>query len=78
MVEAKTSNTPAAMEALEKAQALDPNLALVYLYRGGIYQAMGRWQDAAEQYGHALALEPLNEGARNGLQSVQAELGKRR
>jgi tetratricopeptide (TPR) repeat protein len=77
LVQAKMSNTPAAMEALEKAQGLDPNLALVYLYRGGIYHAMSRWQDAADQYGHALALEPLNEGARNGLQAVQAQLGTR-
>jgi protein O-mannosyl-transferase len=78
VVEAKLENTPAALEALEKAQALDPNLAMVYLYRGGIYQAMARYREAAAEYGHALALEPFNEGARKGLQSVQSKLGMQR
>lgn len=78
LVQAKLERTPEAMESLEKAERLDPNVAMVYLYRGGIYQAMSRWQDAAFQYRRALSLEPHNQGARNGLDAVTAQLGSRR
>lgn len=60
------------LEVLANAQRLNPNYDMVYVFRGDIYTALGDKKSAADQYEHALALNPGNGAARASLQRVQA------
>ena len=71
-VEAKTGTLDVALEALQTAERLDPNYAMTYVYRGEIYQAIGRVKDAAAQYGRALAIDPTNAAALHALASLNS------
>jgi Tfp pilus assembly protein PilF len=53
---------------LSTAERIDPNFAATYVYRGNVYNLRGEMQKAAEDYRHALAIEPNNPVAREGLQ----------
>ncbi len=70
MVYAKHNKFEEALAALDRAQAIDPNFEMTYVYRGKIYQATGNNPAAADQYKRALALNPNNSDAREALTQV--------
>ncbi|MGI8741521.1 MAG: tetratricopeptide repeat protein [Bryobacteraceae bacterium] len=67
---AKQSQYPQALDALATAEKLDPNFAMTYFYRGNIYSLQGDKARAAEEYRHALALDPQLPGASDALSRV--------
>jgi tetratricopeptide (TPR) repeat protein len=60
-----------ALDALSKAERANPNFEMTYYYRGNVYSNMGNQAAAAEQYQHALALNPSFNDARQALMRVQ-------
>ncbi len=67
MIYAKHNEFPPALEALDRAQKLDPGFTMTYIYRGQIDELMRDPAAAEREYQHALQLEPNNELARQGL-----------
>src|SRR5207253_733736 len=65
MVYAKHSKWEEALTALAQAERIDPNFEMTYVYRGQIFFSLGDKVAAAAQYQRALALNPLNSGARD-------------
>ena len=72
LIEAKNGTLDPALESLDKAEQLDSRYAMTYVYRGGIYQAIGRVKDAAEQYKRALGIDPANAAAVRALRSLSS------
>jgi protein O-mannosyl-transferase len=70
MVYAKQSKWQEALAALEQAEKIDPRFDVTYLYRGNIYEAAGDKAAAAAQYQRAIALNPVNQAARDALVRV--------
>jgi len=70
MVYAKQSKWQEALAALEQAEKIDPRFDVTYLYRGNIYEAAGDKAAAAAQYQRAIALNPVNQAARDALARV--------
>ncbi len=67
MVYAKRNERGPALEALDKAQLLDPNFQPTYVYRGNVYMLSGDSANAAVQFRRAIELNPTDMAARNGL-----------
>jgi tetratricopeptide (TPR) repeat protein len=63
----KQGNYPEAMDALATAEKLDPKFAMTYVYRGNIFEVQGNATGAAGEYQRALAADPYNQPARDGL-----------
>jgi tetratricopeptide (TPR) repeat protein len=70
MVYAKHSKWEEALAALARAQQIDPNFEMTYVYRGKIFESVGNKTAAATQYQRALALNPLDSDARDSLARV--------
>jgi tetratricopeptide (TPR) repeat protein len=68
---AKLSRYPEAMEALNRAAALDPNFEKTYVYLGNIYFMQGKRAEAAAEYQHALQIDPSDPYAREYLVKSQ-------
>jgi tetratricopeptide (TPR) repeat protein len=64
---AKIRQYPQALDALAKAQRLDPGFALTYYNLGNIYAIQGNQAEAIEDYQRVLALDPHNAPAREAL-----------
>ncbi len=77
MAYGKQKKNAEAMEALQKAQKMDPSFAMTYVYMGGVYQNMGDLADALVNFKHALAIDPHNETAFQSLQNAEAALANR-
>lgn len=75
MIYAKQNRREEALAALAKAEATDPNFEYTYVYRGGVYEVAGDLAAAAAQFRRALALNPANTIARDGLARVSAGAG---
>jgi|SRR5581483_2365426 len=71
MVYAKKAKWEEALAALAKAEQLDPNFEMTYVYRGGVFESTGNRAAAAEQYQRALSINPLNPTAREALARVR-------
>ena len=56
-----------ALEAVDRAEKLDPGFAATYVNRGNVYAANNDYAHAKEQYVKALAIDPSIEVARNNL-----------
>jgi len=56
-----------ALTELAEAEKLDPNYDQTYVYRGQVYSVQGNDAAAIVEFKHALALNPENENAKNGL-----------
>jgi tetratricopeptide (TPR) repeat protein len=67
MVYAKQRLYPLALDALHTAAGLDPSFEMTYVYRGNIYLIQNQRAQAAQEYRRALAINPQNEFARDGL-----------
>lgn len=69
-------NHPAeALPYLEVARAADPNDPLTRLYLGMALEALDRPQEAASEYGQALALSQATAGPRPAVQAPASEAG---
>jgi protein O-mannosyl-transferase len=66
----KQGKYPEAMDALATAQQLDPKFAMTYVYRGNIFEVQHNATAAAEEYQRALAADPYNQPARDGLTRI--------
>jgi tetratricopeptide (TPR) repeat protein len=72
MIYGKQRKFDQALEALAQAEDIDPEFAIIYVYRGNVYEVTGDFTQAGQQYQHALDLEPANELARAGLTRLQS------
>ena len=70
MMYAKQAKYPQALDALETAAALDPNFGMTYVYRGNVYTLQSNKARAAEEYRHALAINPQDGVARDALNRI--------
>lgn len=53
-----------ALAFADSAQHIDPSLPEIYFMRGLVYSELRRFEEARQQYGKALALDPAYKGAR--------------
>jgi tetratricopeptide (TPR) repeat protein len=67
---AKSGRYPEALDVLETAARLDPNFEMTYAYRGGVFEKLEKPDRAAEEYHHALAIDPKNLMAIDGLRRL--------
>ncbi len=58
---------PQALDALATAIQIDPNFMMSYVYRGDVFSVQGNKPQAAEEYRHALAIDPSSSVAREKL-----------
>ena len=68
-----------AFVAIEKARAIDPNLAKIYVVKGNLLWTRARrfpHQDAIDEYKRALAIDPNNAEALNELAKVLFHIGR--
>ena len=65
----KMGQYPQALDALATAIQIDPNFmgGMAYVYRGDVFSVQGNKMQAAEEYRHALAIDPNNSVAREKL-----------
>jgi Tfp pilus assembly protein PilF len=65
----KMGQYPQALDALATSIQLDPNFmgGMAYVYRGDVFSVQGNKVQAAEEYRHALAIDPNNSVAREKL-----------
>jgi tetratricopeptide (TPR) repeat protein len=71
LVYARQSRWPEALEALARAEALDRRYAATYYYRAVVRVKTNDFAGALADYQYALALDPTNQLARQGLTYVQ-------
>jgi len=64
---AKTGKRDEALAELKTAESLDPQFEMTYVYRGIVYELGGDKSAAAEEYRHALRINPSNQAARDAL-----------
>ncbi|HEV3333939.1 MAG TPA: tetratricopeptide repeat protein [Bryobacteraceae bacterium] len=74
MIYGKLAKWPEAMEALAKAEQLDPSFAVTYVYKGLVHMATNQPAAAMQDFQRALALDPKLQQARDGLAQAQARL----
>jgi protein O-mannosyl-transferase len=61
MIYGQHSEWPQALQALDQAQKIDPGFAIVYVYRGKVFEATGDVAGAIQQFQRALELLPAND-----------------
>lgn len=76
MAEARQGRPAEALEALNRAIAIDPRQDTAYAYRGYWYLAARRWTDAAADFHRALEINPQNRTALEGLRRMEAAAGR--
>lgn len=74
MIYAKRARWAEAMEALDRAQKIDPNYAVTYYYKGGVYLSQNQVPEAVVNYRRAVQLDPQNRPALEGLANAEARL----
>ncbi len=67
---AKAGEYPEALDVLDKGARYDPNFEMIYAYRGGIFEKLGNASRAADEYRHALTIDPQNQMAIDGLRRL--------
>jgi tetratricopeptide (TPR) repeat protein len=75
---AKLARKQEALAALDAAEKINPQFEYIYVYRGAVYESGGDWTNAAVQFQKALALNPNNTLARDGLGRANYGIGARR
>jgi tetratricopeptide (TPR) repeat protein len=61
-----------AAQALDTAERLNPRFPMIYAYRGDLDAARNDLAGAANEYRHALRLDPANDVAQEGLARLGA------
>jgi hypothetical protein len=59
-----------ALKVLDRADALDPGIAQIFINRGGVYELQGDQAGAIEQYRHALDLDKTSRAASEALRRL--------
>jgi tetratricopeptide (TPR) repeat protein len=77
MIYGKRAQWAEAMEALAKAQQIDPGFALTYVYQGLVRVATNQPEAAVQDFQRALAIDPKLQQAKDGLAQAQARLQAR-
>jgi protein O-mannosyl-transferase len=77
MAYGKQKKNAEALEALHKAQQMDPSFLMTYVYLGDVYQNMGDFADGIANFKHALAIDPHSGVAFQSLQNAEAALANR-
>lgn len=72
MIYGKRGRAEEALEALSAAEKADPNFEMTYVYRGNIYASQGQAPMAIGEYKRALAINPNNTYAQQGLATAQS------
>jgi len=76
MVYGKQNKNAEALAALAEAEKLDPNFAPTFVYRGNVLAALGDWSNAAGSFRRALAIDPRNQGAAQGLRLAENRMSR--
>jgi Flp pilus assembly protein TadD len=66
----KQHKTTEALNALERAERVDPGITQIYINRGGVFEILGNIPAAIKEYQHALAIDPANRSAREALRRL--------
>lgn len=72
-VYAQQKRLPEALAALDGAEKADPSFEYTYVYRGNVYIMTNDFARAIEQFQRALALNPSDTAARDGLAMAQRQ-----
>jgi protein O-mannosyl-transferase len=67
MLYAKAGDNQTALTNLTTAEQLDPRFEMTYVYKGNIAERSGDRAEAAQEYRRALAINPYNTPAQQGL-----------
>ena len=65
--------TDLALEALDRAQGINPSFEMTYAIRGNVYESVGNLAGAAAQYQRALQIDPYNQAVQQALQRVRQQ-----
>ena len=76
MIYGKQNRLADALQALDRAAALDPNFDPIYSYRGVVYYKQAEFEKSKAAFERALQLNQDNEAARNGLALVNEHLAQ--
>jgi tetratricopeptide (TPR) repeat protein len=74
MMYGKQGRVPESLDALALSEKLDPKFEMIYVYRGNDYLNTGNFSGAAQEFKRAIAINPLNQVAINGLALAQKQL----
>lgn len=77
MLYSKANNDEEALKALAQAESRDPNFDATYVYRATLHYNRRRYAEALADYQKALAKNPRNNDAIQGVRLASAALGKR-
>lgn len=72
MIYGKRGRVDEALEALSAAEKADPSFDMTYVYRGNIFASRGQMPMAISEYQRALAINPNNATAQQGLAMAQS------
>jgi tetratricopeptide (TPR) repeat protein len=72
MVRAKKGDYDQALEALAEGEKINPRYPMIFAYRGNIHMARREWEQAVAQFERAVAIEPDEATARQGLDKARA------
>ncbi|MCU1258716.1 MAG: Tetratricopeptide 2 repeat protein [Bryobacterales bacterium] len=75
-VHAEQGSWTASLDALLRAEQLDPGYALTYAYRGMVLVNLGQRDLALGQFAKCLELDPLNTIARNGWAAIKRDAAR--
>lgn len=72
MIYGKRNRVGEALDSLAVAEKMDPNFDMTYVYRANIYASLGQKPLAVTDYKRALAINPNNTAAQQGLALAQS------
>jgi tetratricopeptide (TPR) repeat protein len=78
MVYGKRGQMKEAMEALDRAEQIDPNFAMTYYYKGVVNLSVKNLPAAEASFAKALALDPTLQAARDGLDQARRGMQPKR
>ena len=73
MVYGKQHQTTEALSSLDEADKINPNYVMAVAVRGNVYESIGDFPKAIQQYQKAVALDPNNEPVRQSLARVLSQ-----
>ena len=71
MVDLKNGKYAEARQALDTSLQIDPNFVMTYTYLAALDDRQGDPQAAIAEFRRALAIDPTNEAALDGLSTIQ-------